>query len=242
MSFIKKLCCCFSCCKKEEYLNEINSQTVLLPVDPNSTRINKKKHITDNKLYIYGSVNNNIINNNITNTGASKIVDLSVYSNSCRVKKIVCGDEHALILFTDNILLSYGRNTFGQLGVNIVTDNIITSDIDKENTNNKDSKIHLNNKEQDEFNNINYNIKCFLNKLYSNNKLDNNVELSYLDIAAGSNFSLVLIKPIVINNNIEASEDVKKIFSKNILIRLGIKEKDIYDDDINQLNYIVRFF
>ena len=185
-SFCKTLCCCFSCCsccRKTDYYKDIRSDTLLLP--KKSSGNGKGSGIADySKAYIYGTVCEGFSNFNF---------NLSKFSNGI-IKKVVCGDSHCLILFSDGNMFGVGNNIYGQLGQKI-------------------SK------------NTNLNELTLLKVDLSFNQLLKNSEFSIVDIAAGSNFSLVLIK----------SSKSKT----NTLLRFGINEKDKYNDGNEEIQTIV---
>ena len=120
------------------------------------------------------------------------IVDVTKYSNSF-VRKIVCGSNHCLILFNDGQLACFGGNEEGQLGFDIK-------------------------KFGNYINEIKLNQFSVLDPVTNKNITDYDI----LDIGAGNNFSLVLIRAN----------------SRNILVKLGLEPEDRYRDDIEKINVV----
>jgi len=120
------------------------------------------------------------------------IVDLAKFTNSF-VRKIVCGTNHCLILFNDGQLAGFGGNEEGQLGFDIK-----------------------------EFGNYLNEIKLNKFVLFDAKTGSSIGDYDILDIGAGNNFSLLLIKAK----------------SKTMLVKFGMYPEDKYRDDIDNVKIV----
>ena len=142
----RKCCCavfCCTCCQQTP-LNVINNETILLPKNEAT-----KDELETERLYIYGSVPPEL---------KSVLMEDNNHERN-KVKKIVCGKYHSIILLRNNRILGFGLNEMGQLGLPLET------------------------KEVTHMTELNINIP--------NVNLGN---FQILDIAAGDDFSLILIE------------------------------------------------
>jgi alpha-tubulin suppressor-like RCC1 family protein len=126
-----------------------------------------------------------------------QIIDISRYTKSS-VRKVVCGTNHCLILFSDGQLAGFGGNEEGQLGFEM-----------------KKYGNYINEIKLNKFTN--------LYDPFTKSNIKENYEI--LDIAAGENFSLVLIR----------------IKTRTLLVRLGIQPEDKYTDNMDNI-YPVKIF
>lgn len=113
----KTYCCCFmccKCCKKTDYINEIDNTTCLLP------EINKNKLSGDeSKFVVFGKIFAEF---------NKEIIELQKINKNIVIKRIAIGKEHLLILFNDGNLYGIGKNNFGQLGKPLNKDNTLFKD------------------------------------------------------------------------------------------------------------------
>lgn len=179
MNILSKIFYCLPCTRQSSFDDEIIENTILLPANPN----NNKNVIKENKLYVFGNeclgFDNNILNiKEISNTN---------------IKKIVSGDNHVLILFSDGRLFGIGNNTEGQLGLRLEQENLYLTKL-------LEIRIDLS------------------NTSFSGNKYE------ILDIAAGNNYSLILVK---FNNSNTAD-----------VIKFGLNQSDKYSDDLKSLKVV----
>lgn len=120
------------------------------------------------------------------------IIDATKYTSSF-VRKIVCGNNHCLILFNDGQLAGFGGNEEGQLGFDI-----------------KNIGPYIN--------------EIKLNRLSIYNPISKSYITDYdiLDICAGNNFSLILIR----------------VKGRSMLAKLGLQPEDKYKDEINKISIV----
>ena len=123
------------------------------------------------------------------------VIDISKYTKSF-VRKIVCGSNHCLILFNDGQLAGFGGNEDGQLGLDLIKHGNYVNEI-------KTNRFAI----------------------YDPVARTNITEYDIIDIAAGDNFSLIVVRANL----------------RNVLIRLGLRPEDKYRDDhasINPVNIV----
>lgn len=183
MSFFKKIfCCSCKCFKKTKYEDEITKETLLLPKNPSS----KQKNIVENKLIVYGTCCPGFSNTSL---------NLLEYSSST-VKKIVSGENHVLILFSDGKLYGIGSNTNGQLGLKLDINGGCLMKL---------TLINLNFESYNDYKSLKYDV---------------------IDIAAGDLFSLVLIKfsgitnPILVRLSINDRDKYSDTFNNIPTLRI----------------------
>jgi hypothetical protein len=123
----------------------------------------------------------------------NNVIDLSKYNKTSDVKKIVCGENHCIILFKDNKIAGFGSNADGQLGMKV----------DKRETNYiSELTIHANNILFDDVNNLDIGV------FYQN-----------IDILS-KQFSIYLI--FLVNENEDTNKILEKLtplFDDNILLK-----------------------
>ncbi len=124
------------------------------------------------------------------------VIDVSNYSKSF-VRKIVCGTNHCLVLFNDGQLAVFGSNEEGQLGLKLKKEGNYLNEIT--------------------LNRFNLTIENAAGK----KKLQPG-EYEIWDIAAGDNFSLLLLR----------------VNMKCILVRFGISPEDKYSNEIETISII----
>ncbi|KAL0482019.1 ultraviolet-B receptor UVR8 [Acrasis kona] len=110
-----------------------NNQTVSTPILIDTTQLAGKKIMKiscgryhsvistdDHLLFSFGSNTHGQLGTNNVSTITEYIptpVYMSGHLNNIKISQISCGNEHTLVLSSDNKLFSFGSNQFGQLGI-----------------------------------------------------------------------------------------------------------------------------
>ena len=104
--------------EKEDIINSKEEKVEVIGCGLNHSYIFKKK---ENKLFLFGNryYNQIGINNNYILTSIFNNVIENFNLNFSKIKKFEIGGYHNLILFENNDLFSFGRNCFGQCGINV---------------------------------------------------------------------------------------------------------------------------
>lgn len=95
------------CCKKTDFMNDIDNNTRLLP-DLNNNALSSASR----ELQVFGKLFPEFNKETLYINNLSKSA----------IRKIAFGDEHLLILFEDGSLFGLGKNNLGQLGQTIGKD------------------------------------------------------------------------------------------------------------------------